>query len=182
MIDCFTVKVAIAAIATTLSLTALWVTPAQAAIIEYNFSFTLPNSEPAPGARGEGSFSFDDSSVNPALVFQGFPLSSFQLSLLERTFTLEDVFAPPTAQFFSGNFAGIELELDLTSDNPFPFSAFRISGSQYEGIGFSGVSTGPVFYSQVVIPISPDLPTPALLPGLVGFGFATWQRRDKQVA
>jgi hypothetical protein len=154
---------------------ATWATQAQA-ISFFNFTVT-PDSGPLNGAVYTGNFSFDGSGLSNS-GDESVALSSFNFSFLGNTYSeADDPFA--IAAFFDGNFLGIDysfsdgttafsfLSGQFTQDINDAFFSYDIAAGPNVGAGFGDVS-----YTAV--------PTPALLPGLLGLGVAALRRRQTE--
>ncbi|NJL46693.1 MAG: PTPA-CTERM sorting domain-containing protein [Leptolyngbyaceae cyanobacterium SM2_5_2] len=158
-----------------LSVTAINAPQAEAITL---FTFEVaPDSGSLLGQTFSGDFSFDDS----GLVGSGdetVALSDFNFNFLGFNYTETDAF-DSLAVFFDGQFLGIEYSFD-DGDVAFSFIpgfsavneasfAYNIASGPNQGTGF-----GDVDYNVV--------PTPALLPGLVGMGAMALRRKRESEA
>jgi hypothetical protein len=175
-------KLAVVAAGAALSLLAIEAGSAQAAVITYNYSFTLPTSldAPAAGAAGTGTFSYESTLLNPSAGFQPIPVISATINLLGQTFNQTGARGLATVDFFSGVFSGLAFEVNTLPDT-YPLASLAISRSQVAVFDQSFNSAqAPVSYS--IVPPTNVIPTPALLPGLVGLGVAAARKRQAKAA
>jgi len=160
---------------------------AQAADVTYDFSFTLPTSinAPAAGASGSGSFTFDEALVNTGLPFQtiALPEGRFSFDLLGQTFTPAAGRGESAVNYFGGVFSGVFFDLDVP---PADFPLFGLTLNQFEVSLFDlsfNPGSAPISYTRrAVEPPTNVIPTPALLPGLVGLGLAAVRKRKEAQA
>jgi hypothetical protein len=173
-------NLAVVAVSATVASLALQAAPAQAAT--FNFSFTLGSNllPQAAGQTGTGSFTFDETQVLPTAPFQTIIPSAYTLNFLGKTFNVADTTAGVLVNYFSGQFSGVGYRLPTAglagtglrnfTQNDTTFSAVDTSRNQ---------SNGTVRYTPVTGEV---IPTPALLPGLVGLGFAAVRKRQAKAA
>lgn len=142
------------------------------------FTFEVaPDSGSLAGNTYFGDFSFDDSGLT-GVGDEIVELSDFSFDFLGVNYTETDSFSS-LAAFLDGTFLGIEYTFD---DGNVEFSflpgffavneavfAYEIASGSNQGAGF-----GDVNYSVV--------PTPALLPGLVGMGAMALRRKRQSDA
>jgi hypothetical protein len=176
----------LAAVAAGAALGALALAADAAQAATFGFSFTLPSgfvNAPA-GSPGAGVFTFDDALVNPNAAFQQLPVTGFQFDLLGRTFTASDAAGGPDAvavNFFSGRLAGLNFDANSI---PEPYPLFAVTINESDSAFFDqqfNTGNAVVSYSEIQTPN--PIPTPALLPGLVGLGAAALrQRKDEKAA
>jgi hypothetical protein len=157
-----------------LSLCALNATQAQALSL-YDFTVT-PDFGTLTGNTYQGNFSFDDSGLTSSGEEEVALLSFNFLNFLGRTYTQADD-PSAIASFFDGNFLGIDyffsdtdvtfsfLSGVLTQDINDAFFSYDITAAPMSA------GTGNIAYTAV--------PTPALLPGLVGLGAALVRRKRR---
>jgi hypothetical protein len=186
MANNFVSKLAVVAAGAVLVLSSLEAS-AQAASITYNLSFTNPSNFPAggiTGATGAGSFTFDNASVSSSIAFQSIPVSALGISLSSgESYQLANSVGAATADFFAGVFSGLNYAAaDATGgfagSQILSFTVSRGTTSLLD-TSFNPAET-PVTYT--VVPPTNVIPTPALLPGLVGLGAAALRNRKQQAA
>ncbi len=165
------------ALATGVALSVAAINAPQAEAISL-FTFEVaPDSGPLAGNSYFGGFSFDDSGLVGA-GDETVALSDFNFSFLGVNYTKTDGNSP-LAAFFDGTFLGIEYTFDSV-DVDFSFTpgssgveeaffTYDIASGPNAGAGF-----GDVNYSVI--------PTPALLPGLVGMGAMALRRKRESEA
>jgi opacity protein-like surface antigen len=187
-------KIAMAAFAgAALSVAALGST-AQAAVVTYDFSFTLPSTLTggAENSVGLGSFSFDDAPVDAGQGFQSLQAldPTFTVNFgngTSKTFVAANSRFPVTVDFFSGQFAGIA----------FPVLASALRGTPLSTLGINELQVDVTdrSFNQATVSLQPDstvggytlrtgggsaVPTPALLPGLIGMGVAALRKKQSE--
>jgi hypothetical protein len=170
-----TLKKLVLAAGVTLSALSLNASQAEAVTL---FTFeVIPDFGPLAGNTYVGDFSFDDSSLT-GIGDETVSLSDFNFNFLGTTYTELDGFSS-LAAFLDGKFLGIEYAFDdgnvdfafipgFSAVNE-AFFAYDIASGPNQGAGF-----GDVNYSVV--------PTPALLPGLVGMGAMALRRKRQSEA
>lgn len=146
---------------------AITAAPAQAVNL---FEFTVNiDSGPLNGDSFSGSFGFD----NPQLDSFGdgtADLTSFSFNARGRSFGLNDATDTPFAEFFDGDFLGIDYAFSRGSTNfQFRPGFFSIDGATFDYEIRQGSGFGDTDFDRI--------PTPALLPGLIGMGIATIRRK-----
>jgi hypothetical protein len=179
-------NLAVVAVGATLGSLALQAAPAQAAT--FNFSFTTgANLIPAAANQpATGTFTFNESLVNPTAGFQTVPVTAATFNILGQTFNQDQSNGGVVVDYFINTpggrpeFAGLAFEInpDLFPAG-FPLISVNTNDSQFNILDSSlNLSSGTVTYTPAAV-----VPTPALLPGLVGLGFAAIRKRQaKKVA
>jgi hypothetical protein len=155
------------------------VSPAQAAIITRTAASTIPSSFTAvpAGTTVASTFSYDNATVSSSIGFQSIPLLSLAVNFSNGiSYTLADSLGTTTADFFSGVFDGIAFEAaDASLNGATPLLSYVINRTDSAISDFTGASANaPVAYG---FPPTNPIPTPALLPGLVGLGLAAARKR-----
>lgn len=152
---------------------------ARAAVITSDFSTTVGSAgSPFDNQTFSGSFAFDDAQT-PSTSFFGedlFSLQDFNFNFDGQSFNLNNVVSPASAVFFEGTFQGLDV---VAASNRFSFvpddgfTGFPVFNFTFNGGANS--SNAPVTFGALQ-----EVPTPALLPGLVGMGVAALRRRKQQ--
>ena len=150
----------------------------------YSFE-VLPDSGPLAGDRFSGQVEFDDS-VLTGVGDETVGLSDFSFSFLGNNFTpVDDPLA--FAQFFDGTFLGLDYistDFQLLSGIDIFEPAFSSIDNTFFSYDIpSGAGFGNISYTVVTKPPTPPtaaVPTPALLPGLIGMGVTALRKRRKQ--
>ena len=150
----------------------------------YSFKAS-PDSGSLTGQTFSGNVKFDDSVLSGSGE-ETVSLSDFNFSFLGNAFTLiDDPLA--FAQFFNGDFLGVEYgttDFQLLSGLDFFDPALSsINDAFFSYDVASGAGFGDVSYKLVATPPTPPaaVPTPALLPGLIGMGVAALRKRKQTV-
>lgn len=166
--------------ASLLAVSALTLTqkPAQAVLLIQDFSLVNVD-DVLPGDPFSGSFSYDDAGLVGAGPEET-ALTSFSFDFLNQSF----IDVPPDAEavFFDGTFLGIELSVGMPGTDAIAFSfnpgffdtsdasfAYDLSAGSGE-VGFADLDYGP----------ATAVPTPALLPGLLGLSLSMVRKKHRQ--
>jgi hypothetical protein len=156
--------------------------PAQAATVNYNFSFTtVPGFAPASSTPGTGSFSYDDSLVTGG-SFEFVPVQNFVLNFLGNALTPAQGNGSTAVSFANGSFLGINFTtprgFTLPGSSPTINKITLAENTAFVAAVGGLSSTSDIAYARV----TEVIPTPALLPALVGFGAAALRNRKKEQA
>lgn len=142
-----------------------------------DFTYTY-NSGPRSGITGAGFFSYDPSALTGVGAEQLSPSKgnlSVTITNLGGQIETQGPIGIPFANFLNGNPLGIQAEYvpPGASDNNRFFAIFNNILLARE------TSTGP--YSRGIVTYTPrPIPTPALLPGLLGLGAAALRKRKQE--
>jgi hypothetical protein len=130
------------------------ISPAQAAIVNYNFDVVIDNNATTIANQTfSGSFSFDDSQI-PDINFFGddlFAIASFNFNFNGMDFTEADIFFGD-AVFSGTEFLGLDLGADLFSF--FPGDGDLLEPSFSYDLGNADIGSGNVSYTQVPEPVT----------------------------
>lgn len=153
----------------------------QAAIVTESFTVNIDFGL-LTGNTYSGSYSYDDSGLTGEF-FESADLTDFSFTFVAgadgSTSTdydlgdLDTIF-PATADFESGTFLGITLNDDV-DDLDFSFLSGFIGLEDAEffyDLGLNGIGSGDFQLSSTT-----PIPTPALLPSLIGMGIAEFRRK-----
>jgi hypothetical protein len=149
--------------------------PVHAALIDQSFTVNNPD-DALSGSPFQGSFRYDNAALT-GVGDEDLSLDSFTFAFLGQNFS--DATAG-TVLFADGTFLGLSLSAGTPGADAIAFS-FIPGFSDTSDASFSydlRGSTGEVGFADLTYRNPATIPTPALLPGLMGLGLGVWRKRQ----
>jgi hypothetical protein len=178
------------------SISVLEANPAQALSFTFQFDNTFNNTL-TPPIVGTGTFSFDENPVDGTYALTSLSNSLFSFNFGGDTFGNSDIVTPLSEILVQISNAGQRVTFSNSDPSgfgtgPFGGSIDFINGTSsilsFEPPGFNPGETptlyiyeGPQdFFAGTYVGGTTAIPTPALLPGLIGMGLAVFRKRKAE--